>query len=272
MKPGIYHDLSNEEYHASNGISKSGISLMLKSPAHYAARYIFGEQQEPTPAMEFGSAVHAFILEPELFAEEWVVPPKVDRRTKAGKQKWADFLAENEGRRLLPKEDLEVIEAMQASVMNHPAAARLIDPALGTAEVSVYWQDVMNEVLCKCRPDFLRDDMVVVDLKTCVDASPEGFARACANFGYHIQAAFYMDGISVAMKSHCRAFSFIAVEKTPPYAVAVYTLDQEAIDAGRLICKSALRQYAQCLRDDDWPGYSERIREISLPRWAMMNI
>jgi hypothetical protein len=88
MNPGYYPTLSNEEYHNSAGISKSGLSLLRKTPAHYATRYINGAQEPATKAMVIGSAFHCFTLEPFIYDELFAVAPNVDRRTKAGKEKW----------------------------------------------------------------------------------------------------------------------------------------------------------------------------------------
>ena len=38
MKPGIYIGLANEQYHAAEGISKSGLDLIARSPYLYRHR------------------------------------------------------------------------------------------------------------------------------------------------------------------------------------------------------------------------------------------
>jgi hypothetical protein len=44
---------------------------------------------QPTDAMKQGSLVDCLITEPQNFDRKYVVAPKVDRRTKAGKEAWA---------------------------------------------------------------------------------------------------------------------------------------------------------------------------------------
>ena len=91
----------------------------------------------------------------------------------------------------------------------------------------------MTGILCRCRPDFWREDDIIVDVKTTEDASPEEFSRSLAKWRYHVQAPFYMDGIELATGRRPKGFVFLVVEKKPPYAVAAYTLDPESIELGR---------------------------------------
>ena len=62
---------------------------------------------------------------------------------------------------------------------------------------------------------------------------------------------------------------FIAVEKTAPYGVGVYILDEDAINEGRRLIRQAMPKYAVCLRDNIWPSYGDMVQTISLPRWAI---
>lgn len=61
----------------------------------------------------------------------------------------------------------------------------------------------------------------------------------------------------------------MTVEKLPPFAVAVYRIDEDALEAGRRMYRRALRLWAECLDRGIWPGYSDRIESISLPAWAL---
>ena len=50
----ITETLSNAEYHAHPAISKSGLDLMSRSPAHYRYR----AASKPSRTMEIGTAIH----------------------------------------------------------------------------------------------------------------------------------------------------------------------------------------------------------------------
>lgn len=184
---------------------------------------------------------------------------------------WSDVKAEwekvNEHRTILNPEQWKTIHAMRDALMAHPAANALLTGIPGKAEKSVYWIDATTGVLCRCRPDWWRDDNLIVDLKTTEDASPEGFARSIAKFRYDVQDAFYTDGVQQATGKRPKAFVFIAVEKKPPYGVGVYVLDAETKDLGRAQYQHDLRVYAECVRTGEWPGYGDKIQTISLPGW-----
>jgi exodeoxyribonuclease VIII len=121
------------------------------------------------------------------------------------------------------------------------------------------------------RPDALGDNLIV-DLKTAQDASPDAFARTAANFGYHAQAAYYLDGLrNLGYCDEQAVFLFVVVEKTPPFGVAVYALDDDAIEAGRAQYEDAWSTYRSCRASNNWPSYpgSQKIETLSLPRWAV---
>lgn len=180
---------------------------------------------------------------------------------------WEEWQQNNPGRIILSPEVWEQLHAMATAVHAHPAAGALLSSVPGEAEKSVYWNDPTTGVLCRCRPDWWREDDVLVDLKTTDDASPEGFAKSMANWRYDVQAPYYMDGVKLATGRDVKAFVFIAVEKKPPYAVGVYVLDSASMEIGRAMYQQDLRVYAECLANDNWPGYGDRIQTINMPAW-----
>jgi exodeoxyribonuclease VIII len=185
---------------------------------------------------------------------------------------WSDVLdawhLENAGRKILTPEDWARLHAMRDAALAHPAAAALLTKVPGRAEQSVFWVDPLTGELCRCRPDFWRDDGIVVDVKTTDNASPEGFARSIFDWRYHVQEAFYRDGIEAATGTPPRAFLFLAVETKAPHAVAVYALDPEAVELGRADYQRDLQRFSDCSRTDTWPGYGDTIQKIQLPAWA----
>lgn len=184
----------------------------------------------------------------------------------------AEWLANNGHRTVLSQEQWDQLHNMREATLAHPAARALLTRQ-GTAELSVYWKDKETGVLCRCRPDFWTGN-ILVDLKSTDDASPDGFKRSIAKFGYDTQDAFYQDGVAAAGKP-AQAFVFIAVEKGArvvdgkPLGVGVYMLDEASRAIGRAKYRDALRTYADCTASGVWPCYGDKVETISLPQWDL---
>ncbi len=263
--------LSNSDYHAlTSVVSKSHLDQVARSPLHYWARYVDPNrvEPEPTPAMTIGTALHTHVLELDTWDQRYVVMPEgIDRRTKAGKAEWEAFSVASSGRTVLSKTDAELVMRMGHAIYAHPAAAMLLNLP-GKAETTWMWSDDASGLDCKCRPDWLTDDgSLIIDLKTTEDASPTGFRKSIGNWRYHVQAAWYLDGLERSSGKRPDGFIFVVVEKKPPHAVAVYAADAEMIAAGAKQARLDLDVLATCKAANAWPGYSDQIEMISLPAW-----
>ena len=247
-------NMTNNEYHQSPGISKSGLDLINRSPAHY--RWAKDNPTEQTPAMRIGSLTHLATLEPDRFNSECIVMPSMDRRTKAGKESWEQFKAEYPNHELLTNDEHSRIISIRDAVRAHPMARKLLD-RIADVEVSTYWKDADTGVDCRCRPDGLLDNGMLIDLKTTTDAGP-GFERSVRQYRYHVQAAFY------AMPFETAPMIFIAAEKDPPYLVACYMLDPDSLADGEYAARQNLQTYAECLSSNTWPGYAAGIQTINI--------
>ena len=262
--------MENADYHRHFAVSKSGLDQIAKSPLHYWARFLDPDRvwTEPTPAMRLGTALHTHVLELSKWDEQIAVAPvDVNRRTKEGREQWAAFETAAKRKTVITADDADLVMRMGRSVFGHPAAAMLLGLP-GKAETTHMWTDAATGLQCKCRPDWLTDDgLLMVDVKTTEDASPRGFSRSIAQWRYHVQAAWYLDGLEQATGTRPEQFIFICVEKKAPFACAVYAADAEMIAAGAQTAARDLEVLATCKAADAWPGYSDQIEPISLPAW-----
>lgn len=262
---GIHH-LAEPDYRALSAINKSGLDHIAKSPAHY--QQYLKTPVEPTPAMIVGQATHMGVFEPELLYRHFFARPEgIDGRTKEGKEKLSELGKQHVGKTMLKAEEMETIEGIMRSVRSHRVASQLISG--GIAEASAIAQDPEFGILCKARPDYMRADDTLIDLKTTETASFRAFQRSVVNFRYHVQAAWYLDVVNAAIgKPQYKKFILIAVEKEPPYGLILYELDAEAIRIGRMEARSNLKTYAECVKADVWPGYPESLLTMTVPEWA----
>lgn len=270
MKTGVF-DLPMPDYLAAHGVSQSALKKLAQSPAHLR-QYI--DHPEPSTLDQIvGTITHTAVFEAELLEKCCHVKPANYQNAKAEWKKWngnakecKDWIAAHEDRPIVKQDDYTAILAMSGAVFNHPAARMALTTPGGKAEQSLFCEDPDTGLQLKCRTDWLSGN-AIVDLKTCLDASPAGFAKTVANFGYDVQAAFNLDVANILGlgKEH---FLFIAVEKEPPYAVAVYELDEESIGVGRSKYRRLLSRYLDCVVADKWPAYSQNVERLSLPTWA----
>ena len=259
--------MTEQEYNKAPGIRRSLLWEIRRSPAHLKWR--MDNPPEATPALIFGQALHAAVLTPEDYGRQFAVMPNVDRRTKAGREAWEAAAAEAQGRTQIAFDWAEQIAAMVQAVRGNPMAARLLD---GPHETSYFWADTMTGEGCKCRTDAETDigDMhLIVDLKSCQDASTDAFMRDALNYGYDVQAAMYTDGYK-AVTGQEASFVFIAVEKNPPYAVNILQADTLFMQHGQDRYRHLLGLYHECRQRNQWPGYTGfdgYIASLGLPAW-----
>jgi exodeoxyribonuclease VIII len=238
-----------DAYFAHPAVNKSLLDLVGKAPSLAQAFLAGTYSREKTASMKLGSLVHALVLEPDTFSERYALAPEGDRRTKAGKEAFEQFLTESEGKDVITSSDYETAQAMAESVREHPSASLLLRE--GDPEVSVFAE--LAGTACKCRIDWLRPDGILVDLKTTKDASSSAFARSCASFDYPVQAAMYLD-LTIAADVEATDFVFIAIESPPPYLCATYSLTWDDIAKGRALYQKRLEILNRCRETNDWPG------------------
>ena len=264
MQTGLIEGMSNEAYHASEGVSKSGLDLIDRSPAHYAFRV----QRQPTRAMEIGTAIHTAILEPERFeAEYMLLLDTKDRRASEYKQ----AVAVHGSERVLVASEVDNVAGMQESVMSQPGPRALVT-ASGRRELSAFATDPETGVIVRARFDMLTDDGIIVDLKKTQDARAEEFSRSVARYRYHVQAAFYSDVYEWVTGERPQAFKFVAIEEQSPHTAVAYQLDDDAMAHGRREYRRNLNTYAECLSSNTWPNYVPDSEILSLPNWMMAEI
>jgi len=267
-EPGIYVDIPNEDYHAAAGISNSGLGLIDQCPAIY-----YGRRLDPNRPPEkekggqlTGTLAHCAILEPKEFDKRYIIGPDVNRNAK----KWKDFVDDHPGCTVIKREEYDIAWAMRESVLRLDEIPALLQS--GLVEASAFWVDEETGELCKARPDLAhsQDDMeILIDVKTYSSAEPWEFARQAARKGYHRQGAMYSDGWSVVTGRPVLAFIFLVVELEFPHAASAVMLDEDSQDAGWNLYRRNLHTYAECLRNDRWPGYATGVTAVSLPRYAL---
>lgn len=274
---GLVRSLSNEAYHRGPGLSSSGLKTLRKSPWHYHAKHHLPRpewldtlDEDTTTSMFAGTLCHCATLEPAEFERRYVVGPALNKNTNA----WKDFVRANAPRVIIDAQQYAVAYAQAAALRAVPAVAEILDG--GECEVSGYWIDRATGVLCRCRPDCMNPTfgtpespaVMLLDVKTTQDASRAAVRNTIARYGYHHQAEWYSRGIAQATGLPVAGFIFAFVETLYPFACSVFEIEPEAYETARRENREMLELYARCEREGVWPGYSQEVEFVSLPRWA----
>lgn len=252
--------MPNDAYHAYDGISKSGLDLIARSPAHF----MYSAPREQTRNMVIGSAIHCAVFEPEVFKRDYVLLKDIQVRT-ASEYKQA-IKVHNENLVLTGKE-ADYVTGMQSALYMNQHATSLLKQC-GWAEIACFASDPVTGVLVKCKFDWLTESLIAVDLKKTQDAAGNSFSKSVANYRYHVQHAFYSDVFEWATGEQLQEFKFLAVEEQLPHFSKLYNIDTPSIEYGRKLYREALNTYAECLQRNEWPLPDGATEYITLPSWA----
>lgn len=280
-------DLMAELYHADKtAISSSSLKNILTSEHHF---YYYwkkaqktGEKKKAEPRhFRIGHALHAAILEPELFKKLYITEPEFIGKTKDGK----DSKSCNESKKMkeewvktlhpmaivLTEKDLNELHEMIDSVLSHNYACALLKT--GVPEISGYYRDPQTGIKCRIRPDFMNFVLdAMIDVKTTKSCYKRGFQRSIVDFLYNLQVGMYSTGISHINGKAPESIAFLAVQNCEPYEVALYEADATVRETGEKLYRKALNQLSVCLSKNAWARYQTGIEPIALPDWYLKTV
>ena len=293
--PGVYPDISIEEYHADKSwISATGFKHAKKSLSEYRL-YLDGYWDDKTkPHFDFGNACELYLVDPEGFKEkvaiapehEWIEEalaenPKLVKPTasKTYKDLEKEFLEENEGKYIIPETgdcSMEVIEVLVARCKNDEFISQLL-PNI-TYQNSCYWIDKETGLQMKTRPDIAQvNKNVILNIKTTLDASPSKFSKDLANLDYPLQACIEMTGVvESGLMPKVDKYFWLVLEKNPPFNVQLYEFDAADILVVMHELNYLKKLVAKAMAEDRWPGYSIHadnrfgILRANIPSWYRM--
>ena len=265
-QPGLYPDVSNEDYHKSAGISSSGLGAILECPKNYWYKYLSGQYEAPNNKnFAMGTAVHTLALEPETFGERFLITKVPDKRTKSYEAAIIEISKLANGRELISPDDYQTAINMASALSSHQFFKKI---GKGCIEHSLAWIDEESGALLRSRPDFYNDNFIV-DVKTSRDVSPAEFARSMFKYGYHRQAAMACDGLTkLSGREYSNVILFV-VSKEPPHLIKCYLIGSESLEIGRAQYKEGAWVYQECLAHNHWPGYPEIVEDLEIPKWAI---
>jgi hypothetical protein len=264
MQP-FFGPMPAAEYHAHRAISRGCLTAFRENRRECWQRWFSPNRvrKEANDAMRFGTLVHDCMLEPEMVRSKHVV--KIE----------ALELPQTFGRDVWSQSDFSRARDCAASAM---LAVQPLLTSPAKREWAIIWRDEETGLDLRCRPDWLidaGDSMLCIDLKTCGDASPNGFRQSVKRYGYDIQASHYSNGIRVATGKPVDWY-FLAVESEPsrilecngqPFGEHRAALHEIDVEAGEEEYRKTLHDLAEAIKTDSWAEeWEQGINELSIWR------
>lgn len=136
-------------------------------------------------------------------------------------------------------------------------------PFDGMTQVCLLWEESAtngNKVQCKALLDHLvMDTLLIQDLKTGTDCSPEALPWKVHRYGYAIQAAAYVRGLEAVLGEsswgHVR-FENVWMETSWPHITVRSKMSGRAMMLGNQLWQHAIDKWEECTRTTHWPAYS----------------
>lgn len=271
MKPGIY--TMPEETYRNDPCETPSLSasvakiLCAQSPLHaWAAHPRLNPDfvREEKEIFDLGSVAHALMLQG---LEVAVVLDYPDWRGK--EQRLLRDAARDVGRIPILTKQWDRIQAMvnagKAQLAAHKEASDAF--ANGKPEQTLIWQEDCG-IWCRARLDWLHDSLTKFsDYKsTGMTANPEAMSRSMFGAGWDVQEAFYRRGLMKLAGKEATG-TFICQEDSAPYALSAIGFNPLIMRVGDGKVQRAMDTWAQCLAENRWPGYPDRICFPVMPKW-----
>lgn len=261
-------EISNEEYHASEGLSRSKVVDIIESPKYYWQMNLNPERppREETDSMWFGTALHASILEWDLFKDKYILYKGKGDRKSAEYKEFAKQFAGKNVEILKPNEYNEIINAKN-SILSNQIAAKLLDG--GINERSFYYYDKEINETFRFRPDSL-SKLAMSDIKKAVSVNKHKYETDAIKFNYPLEAAFYLRYYRLLTGIELEYFVFIACELKYPYKVRLYMYEPDDLADYNRIIDDAIDIYLTCKQNNKWPDKEENlmIQKLKIPEYA----
>lgn len=257
VMPGVYELVPNEEYHASDGLSKTTICQIHESIALY--QMMKASPQKPTDPMIKGSAFHDLVLLPGEYKKNYLVGPTIGKATKAHKQ----CVFDHPHKTVITSGTSSDIYSMRDALYDNPGIKKILDSKTTLREVSIWVKDPITGLTLKVRPDLISDG-VIYDLKSTIAPHKEAFFYSIKKYNYHVQSSLYQD-VALMNGMKITNFVFLVVGSKPPFLTASYDINTELLQEGRDKYREALTRYSNyLLSSDKWSGLSYGRETVTL--------
>ncbi len=246
-------------YRSYEGYNQSYLKTVY-SDGILHAEYDRLNTQEETEALRIGSLFHALVLEPKTVDERYAVAPKVDRRTKEGKQEYELFLTEAVNKSVVSDKEYLIASQMASSTIHHSLKHLHMENCdfeiafTGRATVRYHIGEQVHGASfpIKGKLDILahkiNGDIEIRDLKSMGKLTNDDVRKSAKDRLWALQSAFYTDAVYAGFKANKVDFVYYCTEKAAPYHTHDWQCTEEMLARGRGIYADAFMQVSEWIR------------------------
>ena len=252
-------------------LSYSSLKQFARSPIHYI-QYL-NQKFEPSDSMVLGSLVDCLLLTPDDFEKTYLVIPKIDRRSKAGKEAFAEAQekASEQNLTIVSEVQFNTAQIMVEQVWNNQEAATILNATTETQK-RIEWNHKGLPFIgyLDGAGQFEQGKKFIFDLKTTSDASLDTYTKQLINLKYDLQIAMYY--LAYQRQNFEQPLAYhIVVENKAPYSCNVFRLSDTVLEAGKRVYDNLCDQFKNCLEENLWHMSYEYFQEpnqiLDLPDW-----
>ena len=256
--------LSSSTYHGDKEVAScSMLKTILISPGHFLSSMM--SLGTSSVAKDFGSLVHALVLEPHLVGSEFAVFPGIYNGRSS---EYKGFVANCPGRLVVDEPTFSCARRLSEKILHRIVFGRPFGDYVseGTAEPSIYFNDPVTGARLKIRPDLMHPEFTF-DLKTTRHPTVAEFVRDCFTLNYDLQAYMYSLGRALYDGTDsAKPFVFIAAESDSAHSIHQVTAGESFLSNGMKKYNEALKIYASCRQVGHFPDSSAN-HVIEVPYW-----
>lgn len=259
---GFVDGMPNDVYQAiDTHVSNSRMKLMQLS----AFKYFNPAKYTETRPKQVGSAIHAKILEPELFDRDYITLPEIKNRQQPEYKSAVKALGDG---KVFVGEECKNIDRMYQAAYGNDDIADLLKSD-GYCELSGFATCPETGLKLRVRFDKLLTNGKALDIKKTQSVLDRDLSNTIFNYGYHIQEAFYSYVYRLITGEELESFNFAFIEEKEPSEAQLVRLD----DISKMIAndemKVLLSQVKHYTEIKGTVKNNNPMTYVSLPEWLM---
>lgn len=258
--------MTTEEYRNHPALNFSSAKHLLKSPAEYMCK-IIEEKAEPTRQMIIGTCLHAMVLENKNIDDVCHTKPNgLSLATKEGKA-WKEL---HDSLPILSFGDGLCLCVMRRYVFENEFANDILRYCKHreTPMFAEFEGVEIKGMIDAHGVNAGMSEIVMCDIKTTDDPSPQAFAKTVIERDYDMQAAWYLElaAQNLARDIEDAFFYWIVVQNKAPFSCVVYD-GNEFLSVGRSKMERAISTFKQCREANKWPHPHQGVNTLKAPQW-----